>query len=455
MNQDNNNLNGTVLGSVGNQEPVSTEPTNLGQMPNMNTNMNNGVSPNVNVQNNMGVTNNNPVMPNNPVPNNDPVGVQNNGQIGVPLGESMQQPQEVVTPPPAYTNPQTINPAPMNQMPGFENPANIGTTPPISLEPEKKPKKKGNKVLFVILILIVLVGVGFGTYYVLNYTDLLSKKEQVTIETKDIEVSINGTLPTSITEYATINGTDTKNCSLNTLNVVINKEGEYEYTVTCGEISKTGKVKVIDNTELEVATKTVYKTKEDKVEPKEFIDNKDNLDMTYEFVEPDKVNALLSGEYGTYTVKIKVKSNNKTTEVDGTLVLMEQKVKGFYICSSKEQNVEGINAKMTLSEEFVILNDGNHSYGNIANETYLFTFTDETEYTSYLAKYKTEEVFSINNISGKPVFDDEKLTISITRGKDNLEVINEYGENNMLNYSTIKTYFVNTLGYTCVYKNAE
>jgi len=451
MNNDtNNNLNGTVLGNVNNNplpnDTIETLDGSINSTIINNQVMNNSavepMASTVNPEINQNV--------NNQVLNNSVLQGQSDGIV-----KEMPQPSVIQTPQvePAYTNPQMINPAPN---PGFENSNTIGTTPPISLEPEKSPKKKTNKVGFIILVLIILAGVGFGTYYVLNYTDLLNK-EKINIVTKDLNINIGDNLSTLIGDYATITGTDSKNCSLDTSQVDISKEGIYQYKVTCGVMIKTGNLTVIDNTELVVETKTVYKVKTDILEAKEFALEEDN-NLTYEFVDQNQVDTIFDGDYGTYTVRIKVSNqNNKTTEFDGTLVLMEYPIKGYLMCSSKEQNIEGLNATMTVTEKFAIVDDGNNGnlYGNVAEEIHSFKFSDETEYTTYLASYKSENRITINNITGDTSFNDEELLIIISNDRDNELVAQEYGLDVLRNYSTLKNHFTNILGYTCTYVNEE
>lgn len=458
MNNDtNSNLNGTVLGNVDNTNlnpnPIPTETVES---------LDNVVPENLN---NGQVVNNMMAQPQqqselvqteqsaqNTFFNNPPVNDINTGSLneGPQIQSTVIEPVQQVEPTPAYTNPQTINPAPM---PGFESSDTIGTQPPISLEPEKQPKKKTNKVLFIIIILILLAGVGFGTYYVLNYTDLLSKAEQISIVTNDLEINMGDPLSTNISDYATITGTDSKNCSLNTMDVDNKKEGTYEFKITCGETIKTGTIKVVDNSVLEVETQKVYKAKGETLEANEFIKDA-NSALTYQFVDETSINSLLNGEAGTYTVKIRVTSkNNKSIEVDATLVIMQYAIKGYLVCSTNEQNIENSNASMTVSEKFAIVNDGNNGYGKIAEEIHTFKFTDETEYSNLLATYKTENKITINNITGSTTFDDTTLTITIANEKENDKVVSEYGEVNLQNYSTIKTHFEKTLGYKCVYEN--
>ncbi|MBE6156794.1 MAG: hypothetical protein E7161_03515 [Firmicutes bacterium] len=451
----NNNLNGTILGNVDNNQNLTTSSISNDDVETLDSGMvntNNTMTDSQMSNQNLSSQSQNTFFTNPPISDN----VISN-QSGI--NETPHSPATIVNevppiiePTPAYTNLQNINP---NPMPGFEAPGTIGTTPPISFEPEKKPKKKSNKILFIIIVLVALAAVGFGTYYVLNYTDLLEEKEQVTVTIKDLQYNLGDSLSANINDYAAISGTDTRNCSLNTTNVNVNALGIYEYTITCGDIVKTGKVTIVDNTKLVVETKVVYKVKGDTIEASEFAKETDET-LTFEFVEPEVVNNLLAGDAGNYTIKLRVTSqNNKVAEVEASLIVTEYAIKGYYTCSSEGQNITDSSAVMTVSEQFAIVNDGNNGYGKIAYEIYSFKFSDETEYTSYLASYKTDNSITINNITGDTEFNDETLTITITNPKANDLVISEYGETNMEKYQTIREYFTNILGYTCVYRVQE
>lgn len=348
-----------------------------------------------------------------------------------------------VTPEPAYTNPQNINP-----MPGFEFSSTIGTTPPISLEPDKKPKKKKNKLFFIIIIIILLFGVGFGTFYVLKYTDLLSGKLNVNIETKNLELNLNDSLSTNINDYATVSGTDIKNCILDNSGVNSTVEGTYTYKVVCGNISKEGTINVIDNRELNVEIKNVYKRKGSTVDVKEFINNPVE-GYVYEFVNSEEVNSILNGEFGDYTIKIKVTNGKKTKEFDAVLSVMEYDVIGTLTCRTKSQNLTDSSTTKVVEENFVILKDSDYSFSGITLENNIFKFVDETEYTNYVSEYKNNGVITIDNLSGNVKFDDSSKTITISKSILKEEIVKKFGEANMKNYRTIRTHFINTLKYAC------
>lgn len=432
MNNDNNNLNGQVLGSVDNSNNLSNNTNEIDSLETLDISNNQSTSF-------MHTSN---VIEENSQVLDGPTVMQTPNQSNV----INTQP---TSPEPAYTNPQTIN-----STPGFESTA-IGTTPPISLEPEQQPKnKKGNKTIFVVIVIVLLFGVGFGTYYVLNYTDLLSNKAKIEIETKNIEVNVGDTLSTNITNYANISGTDVRNCLLDTKDVDVKKEGTYTYKITCGDIYKNGKVTVIDNRELEIKTEKVYKVKGEALDVKEFIVNP-NSTYNYEIVNKEEINNYLNSNVGNYQVKIKVTSGTKVKEVEETLVILEHKIVGYLTCTSKEQNVSNSSAKKTIKEKFAIAGDGKFSFGKVANEIYEFKFTDETEYSNYLAKYKADNTIVIDNVTGKVEFDNSNLIITITNELSDTELNSRYGENTIVNYSSIKKYFIDTLGYECPYKKIE
>lgn len=429
----NSGFNGQVLGSVNstgpiNNNPINNNPMGIETLETLDTSNVSSMASNVigGVNNNL----NNESMMQNPV---------NNGAVA----------QTVNTPEPAYTNVQNIN-----SMPGFENPNNIGTTPPISLEPEKGPKKKNNKnnkTLFVIIIVILLFAIGFGTYYVLKYTDILASTPKVVINTKDMEVNIGESLSTDINDFASVSGTDIRNCNIDITSVDVNAVGVYKYKVTCGDIYKEGSVTVSDNRELDVTTQKVYKASGEEVVATEFIKNV-NSDYTYEFVSDSEVQGYLAKGAGTYTVKIKVSNGSKELETEASLIVLEHKVKGYLTCQTKEQGLTGSSTTKVIKEKFAIIDDGNSGFGNIAEEIHEFKFTDETEYTDYLATYKTYGVVTIDSVTGSAEFDDENLTITITNELSKEDLNTKYGESNLLTYGTIRSYFKNTLGYECTYE---
>lgn len=470
MNNDPNNMSGNVLGSVDANQGLNNA-INGGVNPTPTDNLNTVVTPTPDNQvmlGGNGVVNPTPTPTLNPTPNVEPTPIVN--------------PTPVVSPteaPQAYTNPQTINnpqstetntqttpnsvpnasdePTPM---PIFESSSQIGTTPPISLEPDKKPKKKTNKLTFILLIVIVLAAIGFGTFYVLKYTNIMNKKPKVIISANPLEFNIGETLPEEIDVYANVTGTALSNCTKDLSKVNTSVAGVYEYTIKCGSSEKTGSITILDNAELVVAVKTVYKVKGETLEAKEFA-KEDKTNITYEFVNQTDVDNALKGEAGTYTLKVKATdiNNNKSVEVDVKLVVMEYPIKGTLTCTSKSQNIPNLSGEMIVADRFAIVDDTktnkNNIYGNVASEVYTFVFSDEAEYNTYVSTYNNEGTLIINDITGEVTFDNATKTITITRELDNNALKTEYGEATFENYTSIKAYFEETKGYTCGYERSE
>ncbi len=475
MNNENNNLNGNGFNEGNNIGNINPNPNNMG-IENLGSIPNN--TPNPNVSPNMGMPLDNQVnnqsagvntngtffnasslgsvdnTPNpnsnlNPTPN---LNVNNQNNFGTP--EGFGQPLNNMNTnnnnmgTPNYTNPQNINP---NPMPGFENPNAIGEMPPISFEPEKPPKKKVNKTLFVVIIIVVLFMVGFGVYYVLKYTDLLNNSNaQVTVNAKDLEFNLGDTLPTEINEYATISGTDTKNCSIDMLNVDVSKPGTYEYTVSCGETKGTGRITIKDTSTTKYETKDVYVGINEEVKPSDFIKG-DTTNLTVNFVDETVVKNNLT-KAGTYELTIKVADENKKeATVKGRLVVLEHNIAGYVECSKNVKNEE--NQKMTISlvERFGIFNTSTFDFSGITIEENHFIIDSEEIYADLKAKYQTEKKLTINKITSSNVeFDDNNKEIIFKENRDKADVINEYGNDNMKNYGTIMNYFKGN-GYTCKY----
>lgn len=500
MNSENNN-NGTVLGSVnpnpvpengvetlGNvsptpemtnniPNPVPEQPINpvppVNPEPNFNQNVNPGINEAVNptvgpmpvnVGPEMGPIPQ-PEINSGPQPTAVPVPPVDANAQSVPSIEPPIPPQPNVAPPieptPAYTNPQTINPNPTS---GFENPNTIGTNPPMSFEPEKTPiKNKQKKIIFIVIILVVLAGVGFGTYYVLNYTNLLNKNTNpIDIKTKNIEINVGDSIPDKIEDLAVISNIEPSSCSFDTSEVDNSKAGVYEYTVSCNSLSNTGKITVIDNSKLDIELETIYKAKGETFTASEFVKN--NNDVKLEFVDSSEIEEYLAGGPGTYSIKLKATVDNQSKEIEGKLVVLEYPLKGFYTCTGSAQTIENSKATETIGNKFVIVNGGSvvNGYGKVAYEVHTFNFSNATsEFAELITKYNNEGTLTINNVTGEVNIDEENKNIVITKELKNEDVVKKYGETNVKDYASIRDYYNKLNGsqtngtYTCKYEKSN
>ena len=441
MNNENNNLNGTVLGST------TTSPD---MIPNNNP-INNELN---SVDNTIDTLESTPV--NNEVPsyNANPSELNNNSNMGngqfftasnnfsnIPTNDNLTQPS------PMDNNVNNFS-IPNNQ----NNPNDLNINPPImddnsNNEFVNKPKKK-NKLLFILIIVLVLGVIGFGTYYILKYTNILNNGNKVNIEIHNLEIGLNEEIPDD-SVLATITGAN--NCTFDKSKVDNTKAGTYEFSVKCGNITKNGTITVVEGiTDVNtLKVKDVYKAVGDTLEVNEFIIDPS---YTYEFANSDEVNGYL-GTTGEYDVKIKaVDASNKEIETIGKLYVTENPIRGYLKCKTNEQNVADSSATMVASYEFGISMhpENGNVYGGLGFEKYSFTFSDETEYNTYFDSYKKGEDITINNITSNDIeFNDIEKTITINKKMDNDAVKNQFGDSK---YSDIKAYYMDNLKYNCIYE---
>ena len=430
MNNENNNLNGTVLGST------STSPDMM---------------PNNNVSSGIDTLDSTPVSP----VNNETPTYSANSNVGNNM--SMEGGQ-FFTPNNNFSNiPNNDNltpPSPINDgMNNFSIPNpndGVNINPPImdsNNEMMNSPKKK-NKLLFIIIIVLILGVIGFGTYYILKYTNILNNGNKVNIEIHSLEIGLNEAIPED-NDLATITGAS--NCTFDKSNIDNTKVGTYEFTVKCGNLTKTGEITVVEgNTQVNsLKVKDVYKAVGDTLEVSEFMIDPS---YTYEFANSDEVNNYLSA-VGEYDVKIKaVSASNKEVETSGKLYVTELPIKGYLKCSTNEQNVTDTSATMVASYEFGISMhpENGNVYGGLGFERYSFTFSDETEYNTYYDSYQNGESITINNVTSSDIeFNDTEKMITINKKMDNDSVRSQFGDSR---YSDIKAYYMDNLKYTCIYE---
>ena len=476
-NENQNNLNNPVntnpnLNGINPMDQVimpdannnNTMEQNVGsQMPNQNLNVGvqnvNPVGVNPNLANPLPTeTLNQPNPTNIPLQNNNnpqvaPINQETNTytaapNVGMPNpGVNQSMPNQNVNPLPNNMNLGGVNPTI-----GFDNPNNIGTIPPVNNNPDAnkpKGKKKMNKTLFVVLIIVLLLAVGGAVYWYLN----LPKTPAITITTKDVVYELNDEISTNIEDYATINGTNASNCILDTGSVDTSKVGEYKYSIKCGTVTQEGKILVADTKVPVVSLVTVYKELNAEIKADEFIGVcSANTACKYEF--EDTTTSTLTSEAGEKTVSIVVTDeNNNEVKVEGKLVVLTSKIRAYYECESKAQNLEDLNATMTLTHTLGILDtnaaDGGLAFGGFGTQKIVYTFTDAEQFDNLYKEFKANDKVKINNIEGVAAFDKEKLTITMISDVDLANLKTQYGEDKFISYKTLKPLYETTLGYTC------
>lgn len=369
----------------------------------------------------------------------------------------------VATPAAPVQSTTPVQPAAPNMMPSGQpmpsfTPGTIGTNPPINPEEPAKAKKDGkkgmNKTLFIVLLIVLMAAIGGGIYWYLN----LSKGNELHVSLKDVAYNLNEEPSTDISDYATITGANSSSCVLDTSKIDTTKVDQYEYTITCnGQVFK-GKAIVADNSAPIISTISVYKTVNSEVEPSEFIATcYDSGECTYKFEDESAVKAAMTTPGGPTKINIVVTDeNNNSVTVEGNLNVIESEIRAYYDCSSAGQNVENFNATMTLTHSLGILKntatDGSLAFGNFGTQTYVYTFTDQEQYDQLLTSFKNDNKIIINDVTGVPTFDEEKMTITMISDLDLTGLKTQYGEDKFISFKTVSELYKTTLGYTCQQK---
>lgn len=318
----------------------------------------------------------------------------------------------------------------------------VGVEPPA--QNNEKQKKPMNKVLFVILIIALLAAVAYGVYYYLS----LGKKAKVNVTPKDLELPINSTLPTELADYATLSGTDAKNCQLSTDAIDMATEGTYEYKIVCGNDTFTGHVTVINSVLPTATTKDVYQgisadgTNTIKVEDFIMPDTCSEADCTYAFDANVDISSYLK-TIGFYEIPIKVTSaSGKEGTVTGHLIVLNAPLK--YMLSCNRTNEDG----SVTTDRFAIGDTVDETqpfpFLDYAYRTTEFTFSDQESYQAAVGN--KNEALTYNEVTGSATYDDANMKFQIRSDLTNDLLNSEYATTNPggtfpRNYAGIMGYY--------------
>ena len=314
----------------------------------------------------------------------------------------------------------------------------IGITPPNN--DDNKKKKSKHKFLFVIFIIVLMIAVSFGVYYVLTISNAFVK-----ITPKEVTVGVGQVLSDDINDYIT-SSKALDNCSINTKNVDINKVGEYDVVVTCGNNEYISKVLVADQSAPVLDLNIVFKTVNSEITTQDFVRScSDISNCKTSFKDETKLKEYLATSGGPYTVSLYAEDDllNKD-EYETQLYVTSEDIFLFANFSSPDENLTEYTAKKSVSDIFAI-NKG-LSFLNVARRDYIYTFENEEDYKN-VVKNK-DSVITFDNISGKAYYDDSTLSFTISTDLS-LDTLKE--ENNgafPLTYQEIQAIYKDQKGYT-------
>ena len=255
---------------------------------------------------------------------------------------------------------------PINNIPG--NPTPAPTTEPVS-EP---PRKKTNKLIFVIIIVLALAAVGVGVYIFLN----LAKNKAPLVTIKNVQIELGSEISTNIDDYAFFRNVDKATCSLDTTNLKSDiLDAQYNFTINCRDMGNyRGTVTVVDTTKPEVVTKDLEIGVNGTVIAENFIESCDDAsECSYSFQDEEKVKEDIT-KAGEYEIEISVKDKANNEVIVKAKLTVSENVAKIYLNCSKTTDDYSVVTKYGLNE-----NEFNNeiSYKDITG-TYEFNDTDKT-----------------------------------------------------------------------------
>ena len=332
---------------------------------------------------------------------------------------------------------------------GFVEPnktENIGTVPPPAQPNNAKGKKKApiSKPLFIIIIVVLIAAVAFGVYY------FLSISNKTTVSLKTVEVGVGDVLSDNINDYATISGNDAASCTLNIRNVDTSTIGEYDFSVTCGNDTYNGKVKVSDITAPTYSLNTVYKTVNEGVTVDEFVAScEDPSECTTSFVDESVLDSNLATAGGPYDIEINITDGaGNSTVATAQLYVTENPIQIFKNCESPNTEVSGYQATKTITDYLPMGSSAGVGiiYLGVSQRIYTYVFTDAEEYAEVVGD--KESTLTFDGVTGQASYNDDDLTFQIVTDLSIDTLNTEAGGTFPSLYNDIQTYY-STNGYMC------
>lgn len=277
------------------------------------------------------------------------------------------------------------------------------------VELDDEAKKSQNITSIIVLILICLLG-GFA-YYIYN------RKTLKDFQPLPVTVELGDKLPIRTKNYVKPgvgNTVDELKYVLNTKDVDIDEVGEYNFTVTFNNITKTGTIKIVDTTAPDLTVKRVVITEGTTYGPESFVDECIDLSgCNYSFEDSKTTEKYRTP--GTYNVYIVATDpyENKTTKKTQLVIEAQGMVKKLVKTEEYSEN-KGYSLKTTYDLHFSSFMDNAILYNGYKIEEYQYRndekfneaktkYTGEANYTidtkNKTIKYEPDPVSQINNYS--------------------------------------------------------
>ena len=277
----------------------------------------------------------------------------------------------------------------------------------IGASPEIDPKakdKKSKKTLTFLLLLLAIVGLGAGSYYLINVKKIFNNKS---VTTKTLSIEVGSVLSEDINDYATFKNVNSTNCTQNFESVDVSKVGTYTYTIKCGSDEYKGTINIVDTTAPTATAKLLVAVK----------DSETITELSQLFGECSEENCIFEGEtedalktalstQGIKAVNVNIKdASGNTTKVPVPLFVTDST--GRYAINAKRNIPVSADAKYTLNETvFIVYTD---SYTAATIRTY--KYADANDYLEASSSNKGLESVTIDDFTGIPLFNDAESKI--------------------------------------------
>ncbi|MCR5787751.1 MAG: hypothetical protein K6G37_01535 [Bacilli bacterium] len=280
----------------------------------------------------------------------------------------------------------------------------IGSTPELDPKTAGKTKKSGKTLIFC-LIIIAIAALGAGSYYLINIKGIFNSESVVT---KEITLELGDALSDDINDYATFKNTSASNCTQDTSSVDTFKVGEYEYTITCGKDSYTGKVSVVDTKAPDVTIKTNILTANTTEFPaaEKFVKECSEDNCTYKFEQENALQDAIAS-VGVKNVKLSVSDEAGNTKVVYIPVPVLDTDLRFAAIFTKELE--------TTSEDYSVIEKNITLFTDLGSKLTMtmveYSFGDADSYKEFIKNFSYDETATIEERTGIPVLDAENNKI--------------------------------------------
>lgn len=270
-------------------------------------------------------------------------------------------------------------------------------------EDQKKGKNKLSKSQNITALIALLVIVGLLYFYFGYYKKLPTKNS---FSARTVTVELGTRLPIRIADYINLPKGETVNemaYTLDTSKVEIDKVGEYTFTIKKNNITKTGKIIVVDTTPPSLETRQVVILEGEPYTPEQFVVACSDLSgCNYEF--KDAISASYK-DAGTYTLFITVKDAYNNEIVKQVPLIIEAQGMRLYYRKLTGANIEE-NYQLIEEHELHFVEEEIFDDAIILNGTHsrYYEYSNSASYQ----KAKDENIGRLNYS-----FDDERQTMII------------------------------------------